>query len=110
MKKRRTKTRLLPMAELRPRRCEVDGWPATFLRWIEEDRALLKFGRGLLSESEVVEIIDAFNDRGLVAPNCETDVLHTVLALVEYRDGTVGKINPERIRFTDRRTKDEPTP
>ena len=107
MKKRRTKTRLLPMAELRPRRCEVDGRPATFLRWIEEDRALLIFEH-YMKESDAFKSIDLFNEKGIIGPNCSTDVLHTVLALVEYRDGTVGKVSPERLRFTDRRAKDEP--
>lgn len=103
-KRKKTKTRLLPMAELRPRRCEVDGRPATFLRWIEEDRALLKFDKGgYLTESAVDQIINSFKEQDLVAPCCSTDVLHVVHALVEYQDGTVHRVDPERIRFTHKR-------
>lgn len=109
MKKKRTKTRLLPMAELRPRRCEVDGRPATFLRWIEEDRALLKVGRGI-PYSAIDLAVDLFHKRDTVAPCCSTDVLHVVHALVEYQDGTVGRVDPELIRFTDRRAKDGTLP
>lgn len=109
MKKKRTKTRLLPMAELRPRRCEVDGRPATFLRWIEEDRALLTF-KCDMKVRDAIEIVNLFNEKGIIGPNCSTDVLHVVHALVEYQDGTVGRVDPERIRFTDRRAKDESTP
>ena len=70
-RKRRTKTRLLPMDILQSRPCEVNGCPALFLRWFE----------GYTVEG------------------------YELKALVEYRDGTVGRVNPERIRFTDREVK-----
>lgn len=30
---------------------------------------------------------------------CKMDVIRNTFALVEYRDGTVGRVEPERIRF-----------
>ena len=101
-KRKKTKTRRLPMAELRPRRCEVDGRPATFLRWIEEDRALLKIRRDI-PYSAIDLTVDLFHEHDTVAPYCSTDVLHVVHALVEYQDGTVHRVDPERIRFIHKR-------
>lgn len=70
-RKRRTKTRLLPMDILQCRPCEVNGRPAFFLRWFE----------GYTVEG------------------------YELKALVEYRDGTVARVNPELIRFTDQEVK-----
>lgn len=59
------------------RACEVDGKPCLFHRWVEEDTILIS------AESEPV-----FSR-------------HT-LALVEYPDGSVGKVKPELVTFLDK--------
>lgn len=74
--RKKTKARLLSMDELQARPCEVDGVPALFHRWVEGSRVIN------------LDVI-AF----------KMDVLHNTYALVEYRDGTVGKVEPERVRF-----------
>lgn len=97
-------TQLLTMDELRARPCEVDGVPALFHRWVEEDRALLKFDtlcRGL----EMEEMYRMFRSEGIVAPQCSTEVIRETVALVEYRDGTIDKVRPELIRFTGKEDK-----
>lgn len=73
-KKKHVKTRLLPMDELLARPCEVDGRPALFHRWMEEAAELIQ-------------------------PHCEITVVHRTYALVEYRDGTIGRVAPERVKF-----------
>ncbi len=91
-------TQLLTMDELLARPCEVDGRPALFHRWIEEDRALLKFNtlcRGL----EMEEMRRIFLSEGIVTPQCSTEVIRETFALVEYMDGTIHKVKPELIRF-----------
>ena len=75
-KKKTTKARLLSMDELQARPCEVDGLPALFHRWVDEN---------------ITVKIDVALDKVEVIP-------HT-LALVEYMGGTVAKVEPERIRF-----------
>lgn len=90
--------RLLPMDELRARPCEVDGRPALFHRWIEEDRAVLRV-EVLIREPEQTEIHRRFRDCGMVPPGCTVDVLRETFALVEYRDGTIAKVKPELVRF-----------
>lgn len=82
-RKRHTKTRttrLLTMDELRARPCEVDGRPALFHRWIEAD--------------DVLRVCGSFRDY-------EIPVAHYTFALVEYDDGTIAKVLPEMIRFTE---------
>ena len=99
--KRRTKTRLLPMDELQARPCEVEGRPALFHRWIEEDRALLKINCFTTPE-EQKKLVYKFHEGGLVDIGCSADVLRETFALVEYRDGTVAKVKPELVRFVDK--------
>lgn len=92
---------LLPMDELRSRPCEVDGVPALFHRWIEEDRALLNTG-AFVSPEHFRDITRAFRVDRVVPPGCSVDVLRETFALVEYRDGTIGKVKPELVRFLDK--------
>jgi hypothetical protein len=82
----------------------VDGRPALFHRWIEEDRALLKFDNFLMAP-ERDALVHRFRSEGLVTPGCSTEVIRETFALVEYRDGTVDKVKPEAIRFMDKRRR-----
>lgn len=100
--RKRKKARLLTMDELHARPCEVDGRPALFHRWVEEDRALLTFGKMFLSETEVEKIINLFHTEGLVAPGCSVEKIHETFALVEYRNGAIAKVKPELVVFKDR--------
>ena len=101
IKKRKFRTlRLLPMENLQNRPCTVDGRPALFHRWIEEERVLLKVNAFTTPEDQQ-RLLYKFREMSLVAPECSTEVLHSVLALVEYRDGTVAKVKPERVRFVE---------
>jgi hypothetical protein len=87
------------MDDLKARPCEVDGRPALFHRWIEEDRALLQFN-AVVTPGDANAVFRDFDARGIVPPFCHTEVLRETLALVEYRDGTLDKVKPEQIRFT----------
>ena len=99
--KRHKKARLLTMDELHARPCEVDGRPALFHRWIEEDDALLQIPRHYtLPEAE--KIMQLFREDKVFADNCKVVVTHHTFALVEYRNGTIAKVEPERIQFTEK--------
>lgn len=91
-------TQLLTMDELHARPCEVDGRPALFHRWVEEDRALLKVNC-FVAPDEREALARRFRNEGLVVPGCPTEVIRETFALVEYRDGTIDKVKPELIRF-----------
>lgn len=95
------KARLLTMDELQSRPCEVDGVPALFHRWIEDDRVLLHINT-YCTPGEANVIFRGFRSDGVVPNSCSTEVIRETFALVEYRDGTIGKVKPELIRFLDK--------
>ena len=89
--------------ELNPfRPCEADGKPARFHRWVEEDKALLRL-KFYVSDDDMERINKKFHSEGLAPINSEITKISTTFALVEYEDGTVGKVEPEKIKFTDGR-------
>lgn len=96
-KKTRT-TQLLTMDELRARPCEVDGVPALFHRWVEEDRVILKIEAHVHKKTRLA-LGQEFNECGICPNGCNTEVIRETFALVEYKDGTIHKVKPELIRF-----------
>lgn len=90
--------RLLPMGELKNRPCEVDGRPALFHRWVEEDRVLLNVDVYTTPESRS-EMLRRINADHCYPPGYSPEVIREIFALVEYRDGTVAKVKPELVRF-----------
>lgn len=97
---KKKRTRLLPMYVLHSRPCDVDGRPALFHRWVEEDRALLKID-ALVNAEAHRNFLKYFNTTNSVPNGCSVEVIRETFALVEYRDGTVAKVKPELIRFTE---------
>lgn len=85
--------------ELRP--CLADGKPATFHRWIEEDKAVLQI-RAVVSPNHQQAIVRRFHEEGVSGSLSTFDKLRTCSALVEYPDGSVGRVKPELIEFLDR--------
>lgn len=105
-RRKHKKARLLTMDELHARPCEVDGRPAIFHRWIEEDREILRFD-AFFSLDRRMDVRRKFNSCGAVPTGCRVDVLRKTVALVEYRDGTIAKVLPELIRFTKAKEETE---
>lgn len=83
------------------RLCLADGKPAVFHRFVEGDRALLKFDTFCCPE-DVESCLRRFLVDGVVPAGCSTELVRSTLALVEYPDGTLRKVDPERVRFLDR--------
>lgn len=91
--------RLCP-ADLRP--CEVDGKPALFHRWAEEDKGVLKVN--IFEKKETIEdTIKIYRDTDVVPNSCDLNIMRTTFAIVEYPDGSVHRVPVDRLRFTDRR-------
>ena len=83
------------------RPCEVDGMSCLFHRFVDEDRALLKINAYLMPH-EQREIVAEFKVAGIVPRCCSTEVLRSTFALVEYPDGSLGKVDPVKVCFTDK--------
>lgn len=86
------------MDALQNRPCDVEGRPALFHRWVEEDRALVKIDC-FTSPEEQAEIVKRIRVSGVYPTGCAPEVIRETFALVEYRDGTVAKVKPELVRF-----------
>ena len=87
------------VAGLRP--CEVAGKLAFFHRWVDDDRVFLKIDVFVKPE-EQSRMQGDFHVFGTIPKGCSTEVQRATCALVEYADGSVGKVPPEQIRFLDR--------
>lgn len=83
------------------RLCEVDGQPAFFHRWVQDDRIILQFN-SLIRENEAEAKAKRSFETGLFGPDQETRVATQTLALVEMLDGSVKKVEPGKVRFCDR--------
>lgn len=88
--------------DVQTRLCEVDGKPGIFHRWVDEDQALLKINRFCTLEESTL-LAKQFQQDGIALPSCSTEVIRKTYALVEYTDGSVGKVKPELVTFLDRR-------
>ncbi len=84
---------------LRP--CLVEDKPALFHRWVDEDRAILKCNAMVKPERQA-QLLSAFREEAILPGYCSVDMLHAVLALVEYPDGSVGKVDPKLVQFLDK--------
>jgi hypothetical protein len=90
---------LSPVANLRP--CLADDKPAVFHRWVDEDKGLLQINAFVRPQDREI-MHRLFQDQGVV-PSCgNVEKLRVTFALVEYPDGSVGKVTPELIQFLDR--------
>ena len=90
--------RLCP-ADLRP--CTVNGSPAFFHRWADEDRGLLKIN-AFTRPDEREHLYQYYRERGIVPECCSIEALRRTVALVEMPDGSIKTVPATEIRFTDR--------
>ena len=90
--------------EMGRRVCEADGEPALFHRWIDEDKALLKINV-FTRQEEQDYLVRRFKAENVLPMGTSAEVVRHTFALVEYPDGSVGKVEPELITFLDRRAE-----
>ena len=98
------KARLVSMDELQARPCEVDGVPALFHRWVEDDQALLRVNV-LSRETDAGRLHQIYQQASVLPGGGSVEVIRKTYALVEYQDGTVHMVAPELITFTDKEAK-----
>lgn len=86
-------------AEYRP--CVVGGRKALFHRWVESDKVIFE-NVALMSHEMKAEQINQFKNFGMVDNMCtKLRIIKSFYGLVEYGDGTVEKVDPEKIVFKD---------
>ena len=82
------------------RLCMADGKPATFHRWVEEDLAILKIHPFMRKEDQE-NIVRRFREEGVIDNSATIKRLRNCFALIEYQDGSMGKVKPELLQFID---------
>ena len=56
----------------------------------------------VMGSSQVDRLIRDFEERRIVSNCCSLEKLRHAWALVEFPDGSVKKVEPEKVRFLDR--------
>lgn len=91
-----------------PRICEVGGKTCLFHRWIDEDKTLLKIECFVKAE-RVESLRRMFREEAVIPPGTSVEIVRHIYALVEFPDGSVGKVEPECVCFMDRKEHDGAT-
>lgn len=89
---------------LRP--CEVDGKACLFHCWVHYEEERLQIGCFMKPEGRE-EVLRTYQKTGMTDASCSIVKVSQVAALVEYPDGSVGRVRPELITFLDRRAGHE---
>lgn len=85
---------------LRP--CTVDGEPAHFHRFVENDRGVLQINT-FCRPSEIQTILRNFKENDFTDGTCKIEKLRQTMALIEWPDGRLCTVAVERVQFTDRK-------
>lgn len=86
--------------EDRRRPCEVDGCKGWYHGLIHNDRIVVQ-PRGCMSPSRVAQYVRDIRSRGLIHPDLGAYQERHTYAMIEYLDGSVTKVDPEKVQFTD---------
>lgn len=85
---------------LRP--CSVNGRKAWFHCWIQTEHPYF-LSTSFLSREKAKEISHEIENMTIIPSSFKVEKITQVVALVEYDNGTVVKVNPEEITFEDGR-------
>lgn len=85
---------------LRP--CSVNGRKAWFHCWIQIEHPYF-ISTAFCSREEIKEMSCRIEDMTIIPSSIKFEKTTRVVALVEYDNGTVAKVNPEEITFEDGR-------
>lgn len=94
-------------AEYRP--CVVGGRKALFHRWVESDKIFFNI-EGFCSKETLERVTRHYKDHDILFDGTtRIDKAKIFYGLVEYEDGTMEKVDPEKIKFKDsaRKFKEE---
>lgn len=83
------------------RPCRIGDMPATFHRWVMEEKALFRIDTFLrLGDQE--RAVQRFREEGIIPPGCGVEKQSACRALVEWPDGSVSLVDPVHVKFLDR--------
>lgn len=71
---------------------------ATFHRWVDETRLIMKFD-AVLPTKDMWRLKHEYEDIGVISAGADAVPLTTTFALIELKDGSMKKVPPEEIRF-----------
>ena len=83
------------------RPCKVDGAPALFHMFVENDRGVLQINT-FCNADTVNKMIKDFNENNFMTNACTLEKLRSTMALIEWPDGRLSTVAVERVQFTDR--------
>ena len=83
------------------RTCTVDGAPAFFHRFVDQDKGVLHI-KSFCRPSMLEIILKNFNENNFIGPDCEIEKIQRTMALIEWPDGRLCTVALERVQFTDR--------
>ena len=86
--------------------CEVEGRRGVFFGFYEENKEILSIS-GFVKLTEVRRMKEIYDQDNAVLPGCDLKIISAPIALVEFEDGTIQKVDPERIRFFVGANKEE---
>ena len=85
---------------LRP--CSVNGRKAWSHCWVQTEHPYF-ISTAFYSREEIKEMSCRIEDMTIIPPSFKVEKITRVVALVEYDNGTVEKVNPEEITFEDKK-------
>ena len=86
------------------RQCTIDGKRALFHRWVEKDELLLNFNT-FVKPDRMVKFTETYKENGYLPNGVELERIRTLVALVEFEDGTMKEVEALSVRFLDGREK-----
>lgn len=85
---------------LRP--CSVNGRKAWFHCWVQTEHPYF-LSTSFCSREEMKEMSREIENKTIIPSDFRVEKIARVVALVEYDNGTVVKVNPEEVTFEDRK-------
>lgn len=85
------------------RPCVVDGKKALFHRWADKGKLVVRLD-GIFTEKKLQEAsLHIYQDDDLIITDRKSDVvqIQQTYGIVEYENGVVAEVEPEKIVFTD---------
>lgn len=89
-------------SEYRP--CIANGRKAFFHRWVDEEKLIVKSLR-VVRQENIDSMMGVYEKTGFLPNFVDTDKITKILALVEFEDGTVEKVDIGNIKFLDGGTR-----
>lgn len=88
------------------RSCEVRGVKALFHRYVEDTEIYIKNELIHPAQEKRLEWLKSMiREDNIVPRGCDIEKINKTLALVEYGDGTVHKVDPTIVKFLDTKEK-----